>query len=402
MPAENEIKNLIQAQGDAHAEFKATMLASIAELKKDATKGQGEVTEKMTKILADYDAMKERTDALKADMETAKFQGVHEDSKIKEHKEAFDAYARKNDPSKFHASLSVAIDPDGGYTCPPDVSTRIATVIEKKNPIRQLATVENTNRASWEMGVDANEITASRIGESGTRAETSTPQIGKIEIPVREMYVYPKATQQLLDDSAWNFENWLVEKAGRGFSALERTEMAQGNGVAGAKGLTAYTTIANASWAWGSVGIIHTGSVSAISATGAELINLIGGLEDEYKANAVFLMNRATLTSFRLLRVGTSAANMFLLWQPSLVAGVQDLLNGYPIYTSSGMPVQATNALIAAFGDIKAAYTIVDRMGVNVIRDNITSPGFVKFHIYRRSSAAVVNYEAYKLLKCAA
>lgn len=396
-----EIKKLIQAQGDAHAEFKATMQASIADLKKNGKESQGEMTAKMTKILADYDLMKERMDTIHADMQVAQFQGAHEDPKIKAHRDAFHAYCRKNDITKFQASLSVAIDPDGGYTCPADVSTRIATVIEKKNPIRQLATVETTTRASWEMGVDANEMTASRIGESGTRAETSTPQLGKIEITPREMYVYPKSTQQLLDDSTWNFENWLVEKASRGFAALERTEMAQGDGVAGAKGLTAYTTIANASWAWGSVGRIHTGSASAISATGAELINLIDALEDDYKANAVFIMNRATLTSFRLLRVGTSAANMFLLWQPSLIAGVQDQLNGYPIYTSAGMPVQASNAMIAAFGDFRAAYTIVDRMGVNVIRDNITSPGFVKFHIYRRSSAGVTNYEAYKLLKCA-
>jgi len=396
-----EIKKLIQAQGDAHAEFKKTMEASIADLKKNGSESQVEMTAKMTEILADYDALKDKMDTIAADMQIAKYQGAHEDPKLKAHKEAFHAYCRKNDPSKFQNSLSVGVDPDGGYTCPADVSTRIVEVIQKKNPLRQLATVETTTKASWDMRTDPNDMTASRIGEQGTRADTSTPQIGLIEIPIREMYVYPKATQQVLDDSDWDFESWLVKKAGRAFANLERTEMAAGDGVLGARGITAYDKIADASWSWGKTGFITTGSASAISATGAELVNLAGALEDEYKASAAWIMNRATLTSYRLLRVGTSAANMFLLWQPSLVAGVQDTLNGYPVYTSAGMPVQASNAYIAAFGDFSEAYTIVDRKGINIIRDNITSPGFVKFHIYRRSTGGVTNYEAIKLLKCA-
>jgi len=66
------------------------------------------------------------------------------------------------------------------------------------------------------------------------------------------------------------------------------------------------------------------------------------------------------------------------------------------------MPVQAAGAAIAIFGDIREGYTIVDRSGVLVIRDNITTPGKVKFHTYRRNSGSVTNYQAIKIIRAAA
>ncbi len=396
-----EIKKLIQAQGDAFAEYRKTVDAKIAAIENKS--GTGEIDGKLNKIIADYDAMKEQVDAVHADLQQARFNPENSiDPKIKAHKDAFNAYCRKNDASKFLNVLQVGVDADGGFACPADVSNRIIELVEKGNPIRQLATVIPTSRASWEAMTDPNDMTAVRIGEIGTRSETSTPQIGKIEIVPREMYVYPKTTQQVLDDAAWNFEEWIVRKASRAFINLERTEMATGDGVAGSQGIAAAPTVLDANWAWGSIGRIHTGQAAVIGTTGAELINTVGALEEEYLPNASWLMNKATFTAYRLLRAGANAANMFLFWQPSLQAGVPDKFLDYPVYKSSGMPVQAANAHIAVFGDIREAYTIVDRMGINVIRDNITSPGFVKFHIYRRSSAKVTNFEAVKIIRCAA
>lgn len=397
----DEIKKLIQDQGNAFAEYKKTMDAQIAEMKKGGVSVDTQA--KMDKILADYDTKKEAMDKTFAEMQTFKFQpGTAEDPKLKAHKDAFNLFCRKNDPSKMLNVVQVGVDADGGYACPADVSTRISAVVDKGNPMRQLAMVETTSRAQWEMLTDPNEMTATRIGEAGTRSETSTPQIGKIIINPAEMYVYPKTTQAVLDDAAWNFENWLVEKAGRAFSALEKTEMAVGDGVAGSQGITSTSTVADASWAWGKLGYIVTGQAAAISTDGADLIGIVDALEDAYKANAAFMFNKAAFTSYRKLRAGANGANQFLFWTPSLQAGVPDKFLDYPVYKNTSMPIIAANAMIAAFGDFKAGYTIVDRVGINVIRDNITSPGFVKFHIYRRSSAKVTNFEAIKLLKVSA
>lgn len=396
-----EIKKMIQAQGDAYAEFKKTTEESLKEIKKQGAVS-AEKQEKTDKILADYDKMKETVDSIHADMQTAKIaQKGSDDPKLKAHKEAFNAFVRKGDVSKMLNVVQVGVDADGGYACPADISARISSVVLKQNVMRELATIETTTRAQWEILADPNEMTAVRIGEAGTRSETTNPQIGKITIVPFEMYAYPKATQQVLDDAAWDMESWLVNKASRAFSNLERTEMLTGEGVSGSQGITGTNKIADASWAWGSLGFVTTGQASAISTDGGDLISMVDALEQQYLPNASWVFNKAAFTSYRKLRAGSNAANMFLFWTPSLQAGVPDRLLDYPIYKTSAMPSAAANAYIAAFGDFKAGYTIVDRIGMNVIRDNITSPGFVKFHVYRRSAGKVTNYEAIKLLKCA-
>lgn len=394
-----EIKKLIQAQGEAFDAYKKTMDEQIAAMKKQ--NGTGEIQAKLDKIIADYDSQKEKVESIHADMQTAKFAQQSDDPKLKAHKEAFNMFCRKNDPSKMLNVVQVGVDADGGYACPADLSTRITSVVLKQNVMRELATVETTNRAQWEILADPNEMTATRIGEAGTRSETSNPQIGKITITPFEMYVYPKTTQQALDDATWDFESWLANKAARAFSNLERTEMLTGDGVSGSQGITGTSKIADSSWAWGSLGFITTGQASAISTDGGDLISMVDALEPQYLAGASWVFNKAAFTSYRKLRAGTSAANMFLFWTPSLQAGVPDRLLDYPVYKTSAMPSAAANAYIAAFGDFKAGYTIVDRVGINVIRDNLTSPGFVKFHTYRRSAGKVTNFEAIKLLKCA-
>jgi HK97 family phage major capsid protein len=403
-----ELKELIEQQGNAFAEYKATLEAKIEALKKD--NGTAELDGKIKNILTDYDAMKDRVDKVHADLQQVKI-GTggtqnHEDPKVKAHKEAFNAYCRKNDASKYVNVVQSGVDAEGGFACPPELSNMVAKTIVNGNPIRLLASKQTTQRGAYQILQDPNDMVASRTGEMIARAETNNPQIGLTTIIPGEMYCYPRTTQAALDDGIWDFESWLVEKASRAFNNLEITEHAAGNGggpgINAARGITDYPTVLDANWAWGSIGRIHTGQAATIGTTGAELVNCMGALEDEYKTNAAWIMNRATLTSYRLLRAGANAANMFLFWQPSLQPGMPDTLLGFPVYTSAGMPVQNNNTHIVAFGDIGAAYTVVDRVGMNIIRDNITMPGFVRFHVYRRSSGAVVNFQAVKLIRCAA
>jgi len=397
-----EIKDLIKAQGDAFAEYKSAMEAKIAELKKQ--NGTGELDGKIAAIIADYDQMKARVDTMDADLKAGKVNSgsSQEDTQAKAHQAAFNAYCRKNDASKFANLVQVGVDADGGYACPPHLSSRVATIAAVANPIRQLATVETIDRASFQMLNDPNNMTATRIGEVATRVETSTPQIGQVEIVPREMYCYPWCTQQALDDSVWDFEAWLANKAGRAFNALEVTEFSTGNGVAGARGIADYPSVneATTDWSWGNIGHCLTGTTSAVAVDGNDLVACMGLLDDAYQSNASWVMHPLTLVAYRNLRDAAGGGRTFLLWTPSLVPGTPDTLLGKPVYTSTGVAVQASLAYIAYYGDFREAYTIVDRIGVNIIRDNITAPGRVKFHTYRRNSGAVVNFQAMKMIRC--
>ncbi len=52
------------------------------------------------------------------------------------------------------------------------------------------------------------------------------------------------------------------------------------------------------------------------------------------------------------------------------------------------------NAIV--IGNFKAGYKIVDRSGINIIRDPYTEKPFVKFYAVKRVGGDVVNQEAIK------
>ena len=74
---------------------------------------------------------------------------------------------------------------------------------------------------------------------------------------------------------------------------------------------------------------------------------------------------------------------------------------GFPVTDGEDLPAIAANSLSMLFGDFAEAYTIVDRLGIGVVRDNITRPGFVKYLMRKRVGGGAINFEALKALKFA-
>ena len=129
----------------------------------------------------------------------------------------------------------------------------------------------------------------------------------------------------------------------------------------------------------------------------APLFDLIYSLKAAYRQDAVWLMNKATVNVVRKMRDDTDQ----FLWTPGLEAGQPDRLLGYSILEAEDMPDVASDSFSIAFGDFGAAYTILDRIGQRVLRDPFTAKPFVLFDFTRRVGGAVVNSEAYKLMKFA-
>lgn len=75
------------------------------------------------------------------------------------------------------------------------------------------------------------------------------------------------------------------------------------------------------------------------------------------------------------------------------------MLLGYPVTEAEDMPDIAANSLSVAFGNFHKGYTIVDRMGIRVLRDPYTNKPFVHFYTTKRVGGGVVNSQAIKLLK---
>lgn len=300
--------------------------------------------------------------------------------------------SRKDNP-KIQAALSTGSDPDGGYMVPTTRSARVITKVYETSALRALATVETISGKELIIPRDEGEFGYGWIGETEAPTETTTSQFGESKIAVHEMYAEPRATQQMLEDAGFDVEGWIDRKVGEKFGRVEATAFFTGTGINKPRGLLTYAAGASN----GQIEQVVSGAAAAVTADG--VYNLVFSLKDYYTANARFLMKRTTVRDVLKLKDGDGQ----YMWQMGdIKAGVPATLLGYQVVRAEDMPTVEASALAIAFGDFAAAYTIVDRLGITLLRDNLTAKPFIKMYTRRRVGGDVVNFEAVKLQKIAA
>jgi HK97 family phage major capsid protein len=173
-----------------------------------------------------------------------------------------------------------------------------------------------------------------------------------------------------------------------------------GDGVAQPRGFTSYpvAATADASRPWGTFEYFPTGAAGAFTSTTPAdcIISLMHRLKAGYLPNASWLMPRAVSELIRKMK-GTT--NDSYLWQPSLQIGTPATLLGFPVYLGEDMPAVAASSTSLVFGNFTEAYTIVDRIGMRILRDPFTAAPFVKFRCTKRVGGDVTNFDALKFLR---
>jgi HK97 family phage major capsid protein len=313
------------------------------------------------------------------------------------YKSAFNSMMRKGEElvsADERKALSVGSDPDGGYVVNPDTSGQIVTKVFETSPMRAYAAIQVISTDALEGLYDLGEAGSGWVGETEARTDTSTPQLGKYRIPTHELYAKPKATQRLLDDNEINMEAWLAGKVADKFGRDEATAFVNGDGVNKPRGFLSYLTGTTLP---GTIEQIDTGVNGGFAAApngGDVLIEALYGLKAQYRANAVWFMNRLTAKTVRKLKDSDGS----YIWSPGIAAGQPASLLGYPMASFEDMPDPATGSLSIAVGDMRAAYQIVDRAGIRVLRDPFSAKPYVEFYTTKRVGGDVVNFEAIKIV----
>lgn len=324
-----------------------------------------------------------------------------------EHKQAFMRYITKGIEGDLAALESKAVtsfsDPDGGYIVPSEVADRIVTKQFDTTPMRQLATVMTVNSDALEILRDTDDAEAQWVGELDTRGDTEPGQFGRIRITVHELHAQPKATQKLLDDASLNVEEWITNKIAGRFARRENAAFVSGDGITSPRGFASYPVAATSdnTRPWGTFEYVASGaSGNFASADPADaIIALMHKLKAGYLPKAGWVMPRAVSESIRKFKESTTDA---YIWQPGLQAGQPSTLLGYPVTLGEDMPTLAANSLSLAFGNFAEAYTIVDRMGLRILRDPFTAAPYVKFRCSKRVGGDVTNFEALKFMRFSA
>jgi len=290
--------------------------------------------------------------------------------------------------------LVSGINPQGGYWVRPERSSQMITRIFETSPVRQVANIMTTTTNEVEMIIDDNEAAdGGWVGETQTRPNTGTPDIGLLKIPVHEIFAQPKATQKMIDDAGFDIEGWLAGKVQRKISRSENSAFVSGDGSQKPRGFLDYP-------AWAAAGVyernaieqIASGSATALTSDG--LIDLQGSLIEEYQTNAVFMMKRGTFTEVVKLK---DQNDNYLINFAMLKESTDKILLGKNVIFADDMPAVAGSALSVVYGDFGVGYTIVDRFGFRVIRDELTEKPFVLFYTTKRTGGAVTNFEGLKI-----
>lgn len=318
------------------------------------------------------------------------------------HQKAFAAYVRTGDDDGLRGldldgkAMSTAVGSDGGFLVAPQTAERVLAVMNATASIRSVANIVNVESSSYDLLVDRGEVGAGWATELATTTETTTGTIERITIPLHELSAMPKASQRLLDDSAFDVDGWLAERIAEKFARAEAQAFVAGNGTDKPRGFTDYPKLAQGSWAWGSLGYIPSLNAATIPNVDP-IIDLIYALGAPYRAGATFVMNSKTTAAMRKLK----DADGRFLWADGFAAGEPARLSGYPVLIAEDMPDIAANAFPIAFGNFQAGYTIVERPDLRLLRDPFSAKPNVLFYASKRVGGAVSDFAAIKLLRVA-
>lgn len=403
-----EIKGLVEKINPTLVELRSEVDALKASALKDVV-----TEEKHQKMADDITAKMAEMQKAQAKLEAAMNRPGAGDEKgmdaelEQKHRDAFRQYmANGTLPDGFKAgsegielkAMSTDVNPDGGYLVRPELSSTIITRVFETSPLRQVANVERTGAKSIDILIDDQEAGARWVGEGASGGQTDTPQLAQKVITAHKIEADPRMTTEMIEDSYLDVEAWLARKVADKFARTQNSAFVNGNGVRKPRGFLTYAAAATAgTYERNAISQINMGSAAALNADG--LIEVQNALKEEYQAGAVFGMKRTTFGAALQLK---GSDNYF--FSPVLMRDGQASIQllGKPVVFMDDMPAVAANALSIVYADFSTAYTILDRVGLQVLRDPFTNKGFVTYYTTQRVGGDVTSFDAIVIGKVAA
>lgn len=272
--------------------------------------------------------------------------------------------------------LQEGVDADGGYLVPVEYDNRLIDVLTEENIMRGLAT-KITTSGEHKINIAATKPAAAWIEEGGALS-FGDATFDQIYLDAFKLHVAIKVTEELLYDSAFNLENYIITEFGKALANAEEDAFLNGDGKGKPVGIFDKTA-----------GGQSVGTLSA-ALKSDDLLDLVYGLKRPYRKNASFIMNDATLAQIRKLKDNNGA----YIWQPSYQVGEPDRILGYKVNTSAYAPTDAI-----AFGDYKY-YNIGDRgtRSFKQLNELFAGNGMIGFVAKERVDGKLILPEAIKVL----
>lgn len=288
------------------------------------------------------------------------------------------------------ATMVEAIDTLGGFAVPVDFQARVIERLRGETVVRSRASVDQTSRDTVEIptstgGNDqySSAVRVSWVDEKPTEGDSDTNlTFGMETIPVHTVMAETGLSRNLVEDTAFDIENYLVRKFAEASQIDEDNRFLTGSGVGCPQGILP----------GGSNLLSITEKVSGADSTltWEGLISMAYAIPSQYRQRAVWIAERATYEAIAKMKESTSGN---FLWNPYQYSGGAEAapprLLGYEVVEQEAMPSIAAGAYPIIFGDL-SGYQIFDRIGMTVERylDSSTARKNMIVYVVRRRLGA--------------
>jgi HK97 family phage major capsid protein len=231
-----------------------------------------------------------------------------------------------------------------------------------------------------------NSIAATLVAEAGALPINQDPAFATVTFTPYKYGKIVQVSQELASDSRFDIMNQvLIPDTANAFTLTENTAFFTGTGTGQPQGITVGATL----------GVT---CASATLITADEIIDLYYSLPEQYRMNAVWMMNPATEQFIRKLKF-TAGTNDYL-WSPGFSERPATIL-GRPVFTAAGMPTIAAAARTICFYD-PAAYWVMDFGGGMMMQrldELYAGNDQVGFKFTKRMDGRVVNADGTRYLR---
>ncbi|MET7475068.1 phage major capsid protein [Streptomyces sp. NPDC005648] len=252
-------------------------------------------------------------------------------------------------------AMGAGIDTAGGFTVPDEFRNIMTETMKAYGGLLGLADVIPTSTGA-DLKWPTNDDTGNEgeiLGENVAAGEQDISLGGR----TLKAYIFSskqvKLSMSLLQDTAFNLEQWVPRKLGERIGRRAARAWTTGTGVDQPEGLATGAVV-------GKQGL--TGQTTSVIYD--DLIDLEHSVDSAYRPNARYLMNDATLKVIRKLKDSQQRP----LWVPIPAPGFPATINGFEYSLDNSMPTPAANAKTIAFGDFKAGYVIRQVQSVQTLR----------------------------------
>jgi len=261
-----------------------------------------------------------------------------------------------SEEKEFYAkqrAQSTTTDSEGGYTVATLMGDKIIESMAQYGGMRDVCQIITTSKGE-QIDYPTNDETSNTgawLAEGSAAAELDTVFGTKAIEAWTASSKYIKVNAQLIQDSAFNIEEYISNILATRLGRIANTGYTVGSGSSQPHGIAGDSGLGKA-------------AAAVTATTFSELLDLKHSVDRDYRANGTWMFNDNTLVALKKLAIVSANQS---LWQPGIVGGAPSTIDGQAYTVNNDLVDMAAGSHSILYGDFNK-YLIRDVQGINIRR----------------------------------